>query len=276
MTNELLRVNDLAADTLWRRTQSVGFARTLQIVPLVALELNRFVLSLPLAIVPEGVAGWRVVVVLGVAPGSNACVGPQGQWLSRHVPAALRGHPFVWQADAGDDGELFLLSEARVLEPTSAPASASLPEVEPLWADAGGLSSQVLRVQSFLRQVEHGVESLSVAAAQLHGAGLLVQWEPDGAVVPAVSPWHRVCESALNALSDADFAALRTSGALALAYGQMLSTGQWPMLRQLAECTAASASLPKPNAIGQVISQKKAFVDPSAFSFLQSLAQARD
>ncbi|NQW92893.1 MAG: SapC family protein [Polaromonas sp.] len=256
------RVQALAADTQWRRTQGVGFARHLQTVPLVAVELPSVVLSLPVAIVPEGFAGWRVVALMGAVPGSNACVGSQGQWLSRHVPAALRGHPFVWQTDGDGLGELALLSAAMVLEPSSAPG------LEPVWAEDGRLSPQVLRVQSFLQQVEQGVQALSVAAAQLHGAGLLELWDPDGAVVPPVVPWHRVKESALNALPNAEFAALRASGALALAYAQMLSTGQWPMVQRLGKLSQQIA----PSAPAQA----RAFVDPSAHSFLQSLAESQD
>jgi hypothetical protein len=104
----------------------------------------------------------------------------------------------------------------------------------------------------------------------------LEAWEPDGAVVPPVAPWYRVRESALNALSDANFAALRASGALALAYAQLLSIGQWPMLRQLAERGAAIASLPQSAATTPAIQKSSGFVDPSALSFLQSLAQAQD
>ncbi len=275
MSNQWLRVQGLKAGTQWRRTQGVGFARSLQSVPLVAVELPSMVVSLPVAIVPQGVAGWRVVALMGVVPGSNACVGPQGQWLSRHVPAALRGHPFVWQADVDGEGagELALVSESRVAEPS---AAAPAPGLEPVWAEDGQLSPQVLRVQSFLQQVEQGMQALSVAAAQLHGAGLLEAWEPDGAVVPPVAPWYRVKESALNALPNAEFAALRASGALALAYAQMLSTGQWPMLRQLAERATANASQPQPAATTPANPPSRSFVDPSALSFLQSLAQAQD
>ena len=274
MSNKWLPVQGLEAGTHWRRTQGVGFARSLQTVPLVAVELRNVAVSLPLAIVPQGVAGWRVVAVMGVVPGSNACVGPQGQWLSRHVPAALRGHPFVWQADVDGEGagELTLWSASRVAEPSLAPA----PLLEPVWAEDGRLSPQVLRVQSFLQQVEQGVQTLSVAAAQLHGAGLLEVWDPDGAVVPPVAPWHRVNESALNALPNAEFVALRASGALALAYAQMLSTGQWPMLRQLAERVAASDSAQLHAATTPPNPPSKSFVDSSALSFLQSLAQAQD
>jgi len=149
MKQQLLSVKALPAETQWRRTQGIGFARTLQTVPLVALELTNVVLSLPVAIVPAGAAGWRVVAVLGAALGSNACVGPQGQWLSRHVPAALRGHPFVWQTDeaggheVGVTGELALLAEARVADPSPVPG------LEPLWTEDGRLSPQVVRVQSF-------------------------------------------------------------------------------------------------------------------------------
>jgi len=272
MKQQLLIVKELPVETQWRRTQGLGFARTLQPVPLVALELSNVVLSLPVAVVPEGAAGWRVVALLGAALGSNACVSPQGQWLSRHVPAALRGHPFVWQTDVdgGVDGELTLLADARVSQASSAAG------VEPLWTEDGGLSPQVLRVQSFLQQVEQGVQAMSVAAAQLHGAGLLEPWEPDGAVMPLDAPWHRVNESALNALSDANFVALRAGGALALASAQLQSIGQWPLLRQLAERASASGVLPHPAFNLTAVSPNKAFVDPTALNFLQHLAQAQD
>ena len=273
MKQQLLNVKALPAETQWRRTQGMGFARTLQTVPLVAVELTNVVLTLPVAIVPAGAAGWRVVAVMGASLGGNACVGPQGPWLSRHVPAALRGHPFVWQTDeaasGGVDGELALLAEARVTEPS--PASG----LEPLWTEDGRLSPQVLRVQSFLQQVEQGVQALSVAAAQLHGAGVLETWEPDGAVMPLDAPWHRVNESALNALSDASFSALRAGGALALAYAQLQSMGQWPMVRQLAERAVAMAAQSEPALMMPAVLPNKAFVDPTALNFLQHLAQAQ-
>jgi len=276
MKQQLLSVKALPAETQWRRTQGIGFARTLQTVPLVALELTNVVLSLPVAIVPAGAAGWRVVAVLGAALGSNACVGPQGQWLSRHVPAALRGHPFVLQTDeaggheVGVTGELALLAEARVADPSPVPG------LEPLWTEDGRLSPQVVRVQSFLQQVEQGVQALSVAAAQLHGAGVLAPWEPDGAVMPLDAPWHRVNESALNALPDASFVALRAGGALALAYAQLQSMGQWPMVRQLADRALAMAAQSEPALMMPAVLPNKAFVDPTALNFLQHLAQAQD
>ena len=67
-------------------------------------------------------------------------------------------------------------------------------------------------------------------------AGLIVPWEikiRDGDKDVPVKGFHRIDEAALNALDDAAFLKLRAAGALALAYGQLISMHQLATLSRL-------------------------------------------
>src|SRR5690606_13482573 len=82
------------ADKRWKRYTSYSFAAGDAVVALVAQELPRACLSLPLGFVKTE-AGFQVVAVQGLQPGRNLWVAPDGRWLGGYVPAAYRGYPFV-------------------------------------------------------------------------------------------------------------------------------------------------------------------------------------
>lgn len=276
MVSGIQAIEALPLGSGWRRTDGLSFARGLQCVPVAAVEVRSVALALPMALVPQGALGWQVMALMALEPKSNACVGLQGQWVPRYIPAWLRSHPFARLKQASGGLVLGLLSSAVVPPPAAGDLTALQGEYEPLFEADGGLSPQVLQIQSFLQQVEKGVQALSVAAAQLHAAGVMQLWVPEGAIVPPGAPWYQVNERALNALSAADFALLRASGALALAYAQLLSIGQWPVLCQLAVQQAQQEAAPLPVApVAQPMTPPpQSFVDPSALVFLDSLARS--
>jgi len=78
------------ADKRWKRYTSYSFAAGDAVVALVAQELPRACLSLPLGFVKTE-AGFQVVAVQGLQPGRNLWVAPDGRWLGCYVPADYRG-----------------------------------------------------------------------------------------------------------------------------------------------------------------------------------------
>src|SRR5690554_4488223 len=77
----------------WLRHKGFGFAAAMNVLPIAAAELSHAARALPIAFISEG--GKTVpVVILGLQPGQNYFVAPDGRWVGLYTPAALRGYPF--------------------------------------------------------------------------------------------------------------------------------------------------------------------------------------
>jgi len=88
----------------------------------------------------------------------------------------------------------------------------------------------------FCSQTELNRVATQAAVDALNVAGLVRPWPisaKNGDNAIAVEGLFKVDEAALNALPDEDFLLLRTSGALALAYAQLLSMNQFSVLEKL-------------------------------------------
>ena len=82
------------ADKRWKRYTSYAFAAKEALTPLVAQELPRAVLHLPIAFVRQD-EQFMPAAMLGIQPGQNLFVAPDGRWLCGYTPAAYRAHPFA-------------------------------------------------------------------------------------------------------------------------------------------------------------------------------------
>src|SRR5690606_2302938 len=82
------------ANKRWKRYTSYLFAATEAVAPLVAQELPRACLVLPIGAV-QTQNGSQPVAAQGLPPGKNLFVAPAGRWIRPYVPAAYRGYPFV-------------------------------------------------------------------------------------------------------------------------------------------------------------------------------------
>jgi len=78
----------------WQRFSSYAFAANSAILPLVGTELAKAALAFPIALIQQG-KGFVPAAVLGLEPGKNLFVAPDGRWLGSYVPSALRGYPFL-------------------------------------------------------------------------------------------------------------------------------------------------------------------------------------
>ena len=81
------------ADKYWQRYTTYNHALTDSVVPLTATELPKAVMTLPVGFIEQGGA-FVLVAVLGLQPGKNLFVGPQGRWVGNYIPAAFRSYPF--------------------------------------------------------------------------------------------------------------------------------------------------------------------------------------
>ena len=180
------------------------------------------------------------VAVLGVEKDHNLYLHPDGRWLGRYVPAALRGYPFVLATPphAANPGDKTLgIDEEHLVEEGG----------QPLF-EHGEPTQPVADTLAFLTQCEHSRVATQAACQALENAGVLVPWKlivPIGESHQQVNGLYRVDEQALNALSVHTFTTLQ-GAPMTLAYAQLFSTHQTEQLTQRAKLheTLATAHTP--------------------------------
>ena len=223
----------------WKRHSSHAFAARDALAPLVAHELPRAALHLPLAFVAQG-GVFTPVAVLGIAPGLNLFVAPDGRWLGGYTPAVYRAYPF---ALAGlPDGQQVLAFDAD---------SGLLTETggEPFFAADGNPAPGVKGVMGFLTQVRtHQAQTTRICQVLAEHA-LLQPWPiavQGAGGARRIEGLLHIDEAALNALPADALKALQQAGALSVAYCQLLSEQHLPRLGALAGARRKAAAAPAP------------------------------
>jgi len=208
----------------WRRSVSYAFAAERAAIPLVGAELARAAVAFPIAFIQQG-EGFVPVAMLGVEPNRNLFIAQDGRWLGAYVPCALRGYPFVLGRGA-DGRQMLCVDEASALVTDG-------PEGERFFEDDATPSAAVRQVLDFLTRIEQSRVITATACGALQGRNLIEPWPitlKSDQGQGKIEGLFRVNESALNALDDAAFLNLRKTGALPLAYAQLLSMQQLRVL----------------------------------------------
>lgn len=229
------------ADKRWLRISSYAFAAKDAVAVLVAAELPKAIMAMPVGFVAQG-EGYAPAAVMGLAPGQNLLVAPDGRWLAHYIPAALRGHPF--QLANTEDGRQVLCIDEDCGLLTDGPNG------EAFFDDEGQPAKAVADLLNFLIQVRANHQATQRICAALQKHGLIQPWAitvKGDAGERRVEGLCRIDETALNALPAEAFLELREAGALTVAYCQLLSMQHLPSLGRLATARAHAAQpAPKP------------------------------
>src|SRR5690606_502756 len=94
MTQVTVISREKHANKRWKRYSSYSFAAADTVAPLVAQELPKACLSLPVGFV-KAAEEYQLGAVHGLLPGKNLWVTADGRWAGPYVPAVYRGYPFV-------------------------------------------------------------------------------------------------------------------------------------------------------------------------------------
>ena len=236
----------------WQRPVHYAFAAQDAVAPLVALELPKAMLSVPVAFLAaqgdEGDAGggFVLVAVQGLQPGQNLLVAPDGRWLGGYLPSAYRGYPFVLVAAADGRQVLCVDEDSGLLGADAAPAGEAffVEATEASPSPTPTPSPAVAETLSFLNQIASNRLATQAICGVLHKHGLIQPWP---LVVPAesgeqtIAGLFRIDEAALNQLGAEAWLELRDAGALPVVYCQLLSMQHVPKLVQLAQAHAKVA-----------------------------------
>jgi hypothetical protein len=219
----------------WLRYTNFSFAAADTICLLVAAELPKAIMSFPVAF-QQSASGFAPVAVLGLEAGKNLFVGPDQRWLGEYTPAPYRGYPFKL-AQHPDGRRLLCVDEESGLI-SDGPTGELFLQADDTPAPA------LAEVLNFLTQIAANSEATLRACAALQEFGLLEPWpitvkKEDGTHV--FNGLHRISEAAMNALPDDQFLTLRKTGALSIAYSQLISMQH---IGRLAELQKRAAAVP--------------------------------
>ena len=214
---------------VWKHATDYTFAADQTVISLVGAELSKAALAMPTGFVKLD-AGYQLVAITSLQPGTNLFVAPSGRWLVEYIPATLRGYPFQLAQQEGA-GELILcINEASglVVENTE--------DGNAFFDDQGQPTQAIKGIRDFLSAIKASWDVTEGAVNALADAGLITPWKinlKQGEKIVPVEGLFSVDEAVLNKLDNQDFLTLRKAGGLALAYAQLLSMNQLTVLERL-------------------------------------------
>src|SRR5262245_15944506 len=175
-------------------------------------------------------------------PGHNLFVGPDGKWLGGYIPSPLRSYPFgLVRAQGSEQVGLCVDEDSGLLADADEKG-------ENLFTVDGKPSPSISKVMEFLGHIEANRVATDLAMASLAEADMIERWplEVDvGGKKAAINDLHRVNEAALGRLDDEAVLKLHKTGALRLAYAQIMSMGQIARFDQLMRLRQQLAQQPK-------------------------------
>ena len=219
------------AKKVWKHVTDYAFVAEDAGIPLVGAELGKAALAMPIGLIKID-AGYQLVAITSLQPGTNLYVAPDGKWLGGYIPAALRGYPFQLAQQEGAGEFILCINEASglVVENTE--------DGNAFFDDQDQHTQGTKDVLNFLTQIKASLNGTEGAVNALADAGLITPWEinrKQGDKVVPVEGLFQVDEAALNKLDDEDFLAVRKAGGLAIAYAQLFSMNQLAVLESLGE-----------------------------------------
>ena len=248
----------------WLKQSGHRFAAGDALCPLVAQELPKAMLSMPIGFMAEGQC-YVPVAVQGLAAGQNLLVALDGRWLASYIPNPYRAYPF--RMAPTDQGEQVLcIDEASGLLSESAG--------EPFFNEDGTPHQSVQEILAFFQQIEANRQLTRNICIVLQQHGLIQPWPimvQGEQGEQHVEGLFRIDEAALNALTAEALAEVRNAGGLTVAYCQLLSMQHLATLGTLAQ---AHAEAKKDQLAQEALSQKGelhlGFMnDSGTFSFAQ-------
>lgn len=220
------------SDKRWRRYTDYRFAAGRHVSALVTSELAKAMRVLPIAFF-EQAGGYVPVALHGLQPGQNLHVHPDGRWLAEYVPAVLRSHPFYVATDA--DGQKVLCFD---LDSGLLGGGAEGVATEPFFDEDGQPAKVIAELINFMGEVGEQRAFAERACAVLQAHDLIQPWNitlQASVGERSLQGLFRVDEEKLNQLDGPALLELQQSGAMAMAYCQLLSMHHLPSLARLAE-----------------------------------------
>lgn len=215
------------ANLHWLRYSDYLFASDDSFTPLAVQELPKACVCLPTGFMLEE-SGFRLVAIQGVEDHQNLLVDEHGRWLAPYTPAIYRSYPFA--LGTAEEGQ-------RLLCIDSASALITAGQGERFFDEDGSPSTPVQQVLQFLSLLDDNLQLTQRLCKQLSQHQLIQPWSfniQTDQGVQTISGFYGINESSLKTLEPPVLSELAASGALGLAYCQLISMQHIQRLQTLA------------------------------------------
>ncbi|MFG6668616.1 SapC family protein [Halomonas sp. HNIBRBA4712] len=208
------------------------FALEQPVVPVVVEELPELVATMPTGFIRRNSGTYELIGLQALEGGKNVFVHTNGRWIGGYRPAMYRAYPFKVMNDTQAQRWVLCIDEA-------APGFRTLAQSgDTSFFDAEKKpTEQMKKTLTFLQNLENARQVTDRLVSHLDEAGLIVPWQiklasgdQQGRMVEGL---YHIHEAALKSLSGDRLAGLAESGALALAYTQLLSEHRLSVLQKL-------------------------------------------
>ncbi len=209
-------------------SSDLGFASNMTTVPLLCEELPLATQHMATGFQTHkhSTAGERfeLIGIQSVIPNKNLFVLPNGKWIGGYKPAFYRAHPFALINNPQSQEVELSISDDCIVD------NARETDI-PFFDSDGNLTEQLRETASFLAQTLHSRGKTQSLCRELQEAGLITPWaikfssadKDSDSQTHTLQGLSRIDENALQTLDREQLAKLNQSGALKLAYTQLLS-----------------------------------------------------
>ncbi|WP_447955906.1 SapC family protein [Vreelandella sp. EE7] len=208
------------------------FALEQPVVPVVVEELPELVATMPTGFIRRESGAFELIGLQALEGGKNVFVHTNGRWIGGYRPAMYRAYPFKVMNDTQAQRWVLCIDEA-------APGFRTHADTDdmPFFDAEGQPTHQMTKTLAFLQNLERSREVTNRLVAQLDEAGLIAPWQielsREKQENARVEGLYHVHEAALKSLSGEQLASLAQTGALAMAYTQLLSEHRLSVLQKL-------------------------------------------
>lgn len=213
----------------WSRPGTLArFAETVA-VPAYLDELSHLVRVHPLGIAVDDTGSVRLEALLSLSGRAFPFVRPDGRWLTAYTPAYVRQYPFGFRVLESGSVAICVDDESGLVKPATGM------DVTPFFNDAGEPTAEFGQVKAFLSACHGSKQKTDRAVSLLSQLELLEPWIVEGEEGGESRRvrYYQVSEKKLEALEPGKLALLGRSGALKVAYAQILSQSRLALIDQL-------------------------------------------
>ena len=210
----------------WLLSENYSFAAQDTTVPIVIDEISNVIPTLPMAFCKrtdqaEKIA-YELVALLSPVAKRNLFVKPDGSWLTGYIPAKLRTYPFSLRTASETGQPIVCFDQASGLM-----TQTSSPDFKPFFTEDGKPSPVFSKVITLMQQYEQRRVQTLTAVETLAEFDLLSPWnivlKNDAGRKRSVGGLFKVNTEALQKVGAESLPKLHQTGALAIAYAQLLS-----------------------------------------------------
>lgn len=239
MSNLIAVSREVHGDKKWLRFPTYQFVAKEAAAVIVGAEIPQAAPAMPLVFIDRG-GQYELSALLSLASGQNMFVAPDGRWIGTYIPASFRAFPFRLHRPADSDQSILCIDEQAI-----APDGAQ--NAEPFFDANGDVAPTVKVAVDLLTNIERNHLATSIAVSSLAQAGVIKPWPIKLRTEQGertVNGLNCIDEAALNNLPGETFLKLRATGALAIAYGQLLSMSQLGVFATMAKLQRQLAPRP--------------------------------